>query len=128
MNKELVQIKILKWYCIAIGILIIVSWIFILFTKSELPEGNIELAFHLISEFIMAFACLFGGVLIHRKKKTGYLIVLIGFGMLIYSTLNAGGYYLEHGDYAVPLLMLLLFLTTLMLAFLLIKILSNENK
>jgi len=126
MNRT--HVNIIKWYAIIIGTIIILTWVLILLNNNDFQEGIKELTFHLISEFIMAFTCITGGVLIHRKKITGCFIVFIGFGMLIYSTLNAGGYYLELGDYVMPFLMLFLFLTTVFLTFLLIEILSYENK
>jgi heme A synthase len=55
-------------YSILIGLAVIGMWAVIL-TGQKLPEGNLELAFHLYAEFAMAVICLVSGVMMLRNKK-----------------------------------------------------------
>lgn len=115
------KINIIKCYSISIGILIIISWISILLINNILPEGKIELTFHILSEFIMGIICLTGGIYIHFNRRYGFYLTLIAMGMLIYSTLNAAGYYLENNNSIISFLMSILFITTVLLIVVLIK-------
>ena len=92
MNK-----KIVAYYSILIGIAVISTWIMILHNQ-EIPEGRIEMSYHLVSEFIMAFLCITSGIMmIFNYKKAKYFNVL-SHGMVIYSMLNAAGYYGENSN------------------------------
>ena len=84
--------KAIPVYSIILGAGIIGLWIMILSTDG-MPEGPVESTFHLISEFLMAAMCLAGGILSFFKFKTGRLIMIIAHGMVLYSVLNAAGYY-----------------------------------
>jgi lipopolysaccharide export LptBFGC system permease protein LptF len=106
----MMKIKIVGYYSIFIGIAVIAMWTIILFTQYP-PEGKTELTFHLISEFIMAFLCLLSGILILRNKSIGKHLSILGFGMIIYSVLNASGYYGENNE--VPMMLMFIALSIL---------------
>lgn len=104
--------KIIAGYSIVVGISIISMWALIL-TTEEIPEGPVELTFHLIAEFLMALATIVAGILILRKHNLGRGFALAAHGMVIYSVLNAAGYYAERGESIFPLIFILLMLVSL---------------
>lgn len=105
------RIKIFGYYSIFIGIAVIVMWTMILLIQTP-PEGTTELAFHLLSEFLMALLCLFSGILILKNKPIGKFLNVLGLGMVIYSVLNAAGYYGESNELQILLLFIVLLILT----------------
>lgn len=91
--------KILGLYSIAVGIAVLLMWA-IMLSFRQLPEGKIELTFHLASEFLMAAMCLLGGLLLLNKKPAAKTINTLGLGLLLYSVLNASGYYAERNEFS----------------------------
>lgn len=85
------------------------------------PEGKTELTFHLLSEFIMAVLCLFSGILILGNKPIGKLLNVLGLGMVIYSVLNAAGYYGESNELQMMIMFLVLLILTSIAIFFTIK-------
>lgn len=108
--------KILAYYSIFIGSSVIAMWTMILL-KDSLQEGKTELSFHLSSEFIMALLCLFSGILLLRQKQAGKLLNLTGLGMVVYSVLNAAGYYGERGDYSIMIMFIILLILSIIAIF-----------
>lgn len=109
--------KIVAYYSIFIGISVIAMWTMILLTETP-PEGKTELSFHLLSEFLMALLCLVSGILLLRKKTLSKLLNILGLGMVIYSVLNAAGYYGEKNEIALMIMfIILLILTTIAIFF-----------
>ena len=94
-----------------LGISVLGMWGLILFTEM-VPEGPVELTFHLISEFVMALAALAAGILMFRHNRYGKGLGIAAHGMALYSVLNAAGYYAERGELLFPLLFLLLMLAS----------------
>lgn len=103
--------KLIGIYSIFIGIAVIGSWILIL-SRGKVEEGQIEITFHLISEFIMALLCFVSGVLILKKHLLGNILNIIGLSMVLYSVLNAAGYYGERNELTFTVLFTLLFLVS----------------
>ena len=104
--------KILAYYSIFLGLSVIAMWIMIQLNGSP-QEGNIELSFHLFSEFFMAFICVYSGILLLKQNQTGRLLNLTGLGMVIYSVLNAAGYYGERGDFSIMIMFTVLMILTI---------------
>ncbi len=99
----------LAYYSVFIGIIIIVKWIFILISD-EIKEGRYEITLHVFSEFLMAIISILSGFMIFNKKIKGYIINLVAQSMIIYSVINAIGYYLELRETGImPLLISCLF-------------------
>jgi lipopolysaccharide export LptBFGC system permease protein LptF len=94
-------------------------WLMIL-KNGSVPEGRTELSFHLFSEFLMASACIVGGILLLRRNSLGKPVCSIGLGMVLYSVLNAGGYYGELGN--TPMMIMFIFLFVLSMVALLINL------
>lgn len=106
------KIKIIGYYSVFIGISVIAMWTMILLTQNP-PEGKTELVFHLFSEFLMALVCLVSGILLLRNKPFARLLNILGLGMVIYSVLNAAGYYGEQKQLPMMILFIALFIVTL---------------
>lgn len=83
-------------------------------------RGRTELSFHLFSEFLMASVCIVGGILLLRKNSLGKPVTSIGLGMVLYSVLNAAGYYGELGN--TPMMIMFIFLFVLSMVALLINL------
>jgi hypothetical protein len=109
--------KIIGYYSIFIGISVIAMWIMILLTETP-PEGKTELSLHLFSEFLMAFLCLVSGILLLRKKPISRLLNIMGLGMVIYSVLNAAGYYGEKNEIPMMIMFIVLLILTTVAIFL----------
>jgi len=103
--------KLTGYYAIFLGISVMGMWIAILISD-KIPEGHTELSFHLLSEILMALLCVSGGLLQLIKNRSPAPVSATGFGMALYSVLNAAGYYGERGDYAFSALFATLFLVT----------------
>lgn len=109
--------KIVAYYSIFIGISVIAMWVLILQTETP-PEGKTELSFHLFSEFLMAVLCLISGVLLLGKKPVSRWLNTMGLGMVIYSVLNAAGYYAEKNETSMMILFIILLILTSIAIFL----------
>ena len=104
-------IKIAGYYSVLVGISIIALWIIIL-SGEELPEGKTELTLHLFAEFLMAAVCVVSGILLLRRNFLGGPLNLIGLGMVVYSVLNAAGYYGQRNQTPLMIIFLVLFALT----------------
>jgi hypothetical protein len=104
--------NIIAGYSIFLGISVLGMWAVILSTQ-EVPEGPAELTLHLIAEFLMALSALAAGIGILLKKRFGKGLCLAAHGMVVYSVLNAAGYYAQRGEYLLPLMFMLLLLASL---------------
>lgn len=91
--------RIAAFYSIFAGISIMGMWCMILLS-STIPEGPVEMSFHLFSEFLMAVLLLIGGIGMLKGIAYGRKLFLVSNGMLIYSVLNAAGYYGQSSNYA----------------------------
>jgi hypothetical protein len=110
--------RIIGGYNIFIGVSVIALWITIL-NGTELPEGKTELVFHLLSEFLMAIICIVSGVKLFYNKSGGKTLGIFGLGMVIYSVMNAAGYYGEKGESEMVIMFIVLAVTSV-IAFILL--------
>ena len=116
------KLRIVAYYSIFIGISVIAMWIMILLTENP-AEGKTELSFHIFSEFLMALLCLVSGILLLKNKPKGRLLNILGLGMVIYSVINAAGYYGEKSE----TLMMIMFIVLLILT-IIATLLSLDSK
>jgi hypothetical protein len=91
------KIKIIAYYSIFLGFSVIGLWSVIL-KSGSLEEGKIELSFHLFSELLMATLCILSGFKLLFRHKRAIPINILANGMIIYSVINAAGYYGERGE------------------------------
>lgn len=117
------KLKVIAFYSFFLGISVIGMWAMILLT-GNIAEGKTEISYHLISEFMMAVVCICAGVTILQGKKLGPSLALIGHGMVIYSVLNAAGYYGQRGQTG----MTVMFIGLLVISFLVIIMIFSSRK
>lgn len=101
--------KITAVYSIIIGISVLGMWSMTILTGG-IEEGPVEISFHLASEFLMAILLLIGGIESLRGKTYGRKLFLISNGMLIYSVLNAAGYFGQRGNIPMMIMFLAIFI------------------
>lgn len=89
--------KAIAYYSILIGLGVLAMWAMILLTQ-KVQEGEIAMGFHLYAEFSMAVICLVSGVMLLKKMKFARETNMAGLAMLVYSTINAAGYYGQKGE------------------------------
>ena len=119
--------KFIAYYSIFLGIAVLGMWIKILLLE-KIPEGRIELQFHLLSEFLMAIICIGGGICILLKKKFGLQLSLIGHSMIIYSVLNAAGYYGQRQQIGMTVMFIILLIISISQILVIPSLLKkNEN-
>ena len=111
--------NLIAWYSIVVGICILIMRPFILLNE-PINEGEKEMLFHLISELILAVLCIYGG-LIYWKKDLPF-VTIAAHSMLIYSVLNAAGFYFEKAEHLMVFIFVLLFIISIIV---LIKIFSQ---
>lgn len=102
--------KLLGYYSFFIGVCVTGMWIMILM-NGTIPEGKTEISFHLVSEFLMAALCVISGVMLLFGHRHGKILSIGGLSMVIYSVLNAAGYYGQRNE--MPMVFLFLFLLIL---------------
>jgi hypothetical protein len=90
--------KVAAVYSFLIGVSVLGMWSMIILTGG-ITEGSIEISFHLASEFLMAFLLLISSIGLIKKEIYGRKVFLISNGMLIYSALNAAGYYGQRNNF-----------------------------
>lgn len=91
--------KVGSVYSIVTGISVLGFWSMVILTGG-IAEGPIEISFHLASEFLMAILLIISGIGLLTGKTYGKKVFLISNGMLIYSVLNAAGYYGQRSNFA----------------------------
>lgn len=102
--------RVIGYYSVFLGIAVLSMWVFILSTGT-VPEGKGELVFHLISEGIMACLCIGAGWIILKKENPRFTIA--AHAMVVYSVLNAAGYYLGKGEFLMTVFFVVLFVISL---------------
>ncbi|SCZ81113.1 hypothetical protein [Acidaminobacter hydrogenoformans] len=91
----------------------------VLFVTGQIQELNTEplrISAHILSEGLTAIALLAGGILSLKGHDLGKRMHLISLGMLMYSVLTAGGYYLQLNDLAMTGMFGVLFVATVVFA------------
>lgn len=87
--------KVKAIYSILMGVSIISLWI-MLFVSNQIPELETErfrISLHIFSELLLALTLIIGGVGLLREAKQSEKIFLFSMGLLIYSVINAAGYF-----------------------------------
>ena len=100
MNKIVIEL-IASVYIILIGIAMLCMWLLLLI-KREVPDLKTkptQIFFHLIAEFLTSIMLIIGGVGYLMNQPWGVALFFIAVGMVIYSTINAAGFYGQLKDW-----------------------------
>ncbi|MCF8227032.1 MAG: hypothetical protein K9J30_14235 [Bacteroidales bacterium] len=109
-------VKVIGFYSVFLGLSVFAMWFQILMNET-IPEGRTEMSFHLFSEFLMALLCLVSGFLLIGHKSKGRITNAAAHAMVVYSLINAIGYYAERDEKSiVPVFIVLCILSLLILA------------
>jgi hypothetical protein len=111
-------------YIIIIGIAMLCMWIFLL-GKKEVPELSTkptQIYFHLVAELLTSIALIIGGIGLIMNQSWGVAIFFISIGMVIYSTINAAGFYGQLKDWPMFIVLIVFTLISLIFATLIILI------
>lgn len=115
--------KVFAGYSILVGVCMLGMWSMILLTGG-VSEGTIEISLHLVSEFLTAILLLISGICVLKNKVYGNKLSLISNGMLIYSVLNAAGYYGQRGN--LPMLCMFTIIFIISTSFLVLELIKRE--
>ena len=88
-------------YIILIGIAMLCMWLLLLI-KREVPDLKTkptQIFFHLIAEFLTSIMLIIGGIGYLMNQPWGVALFFIAVGMVIYSTINAAGFYGQLKDW-----------------------------
>ncbi len=110
MNNK--RIRIIGGYSLFLGFSVLIMWVMIL-KGGEVTEGKTEMTFHLVSEFLMALLCILSGLYLLGGQRKWMKVNMLAHAMVIYSVLNAAGYYGQKEELAMMLMFLVLFLLSL---------------
>ena len=101
-------------FSVFIGTCMLGMWGMLLFTGQvkEVDTEPFRIAAHLFSEGITAILLILGGLLSLMHSNRGERLHFVSLGMLLYSVLTAGGYYLQLNNVAMTAMFGLLFVTT----------------
>ena len=111
-------------YTIIIGIAMLCMWIFLL-GKREVPDLTTkptQISFHLIAEFITAVMLLIGGFGLFSNQSWGIVIFYISIGMVIYSTINAAGFYGQLKDWPMFIMLIVFTIISLLITILIVLV------
>ncbi|MDB4584296.1 hypothetical protein N9164_14180 [Draconibacterium sp.] len=102
--------NLIAYYSIFLGILVLLMWGFILLTE-PIRDGKNEMIFHLLSEILMAALCITSGLLLIKNGQQNLNIA--AHAMVIYSVINAAGYYFEKNEFLMTAMFFILFIFSL---------------
>lgn len=111
-------------YTIIIGIAMLCMWIFLL-SKREVPELNTkptQITFHLIAEFMTSIILIIGGIGLILNQSWGVTIFFISIGMVIYSTINAAGFYGQLKDWPMFIMLITFTIVSLLITTLILLV------
>ncbi len=125
MKVKLIVIEIIaSIYTIIIGIAMLCMWIFLL-GKREVPDLTTkptQISFHLIAEFLTSIMLLIGGFGLFTDQSWGTVIFYIAIGMVIYSTINAAGFYGQLKDWPMFIMLIVFTIISLLITTLIILV------
>ncbi len=98
--------KIEALFSIVAGIGICGIWIMLMSAGgiAELETEPVRITLHVLSEFLTALLLIIGGVALLKKKSRAKAFFYVSQGMLIYSVLNAAGYYVQLNNAAMGIM------------------------
>lgn len=102
--------RITAIFCLFTGCSITLLWVMLLATGqvSELITEPLRISLHLGSEFLLSALLIASGILWLRNSRHAALCYAFTCGMLVYSTINAAGYYAELSSWLIAAMLLLI--------------------
>ena len=104
-------LRYLDYYLVLVGTGVVFFWGMFILTNTEFKT---EIYFHIFSEILMAALCIIAGL---KTIGKSYFLKVAAHAMLIYSTLNAAGFYAEKNDFTMLILFVFLFLLSIIQLF-----------
>lgn len=89
------SLKIVSYYQLIVGLLILVYWILFIINNSNY---SIPFISHLVAELLTSFALLISSYGIFKKKSWSVNSTLISCGMLLYALINILGIYIDTSN------------------------------
>ncbi|MBH1940920.1 hypothetical protein I5677_08460 [Mobilitalea sibirica] len=99
-------------FAIFIGVSIISLWI-MLFLSSQIPELRTEpisISLHIFSEILLAITLIIAGIKLFKDTNNSKKWFLLAMGLLIYSVINAAGYYGQNNEWAMVIMFGVIFM------------------
>jgi peptidoglycan/LPS O-acetylase OafA/YrhL len=92
--------KITGWFGLIVGVLMGIAWTVLLATGQvpELETQPLAIKFHLLAEFATALLLVVTGIGLLKRPERWQRRYLLAAGMLLYSLINAAGYFLQQGQ------------------------------
>ena len=117
------KIRSIAYYCIAVGALMGIQWLFFLATGSvpELETEPLAIGLHLVAELATAVALILAGIGLLRRASRALPVTLLALGMLLYTVINSAGYFAEQGVWVMVGMFGVLLILTLLAAWILVK-------
>jgi hypothetical protein len=111
------------YYCMAVGALMAIQWLFFLATGNvpELETEPLAIGFHLAAELATATALILAGVALLRHASRALPAGMLALGMLIYTVINSAGYFAEQGMWGMVAMFGVLLILTLLATWILVK-------
>ena len=106
--------EIVAAYAAFVGCLVLTIW-GVSLARRAIPELATEpraIALHISAESIMGLTLVAGAAATFGGLPAGPFVVLIGFGMTLYSIVNSSGYYAERRQVAPLAMFAILFVAT----------------
>lgn len=84
-----------------VGISMLGMWLVFLITKQvpELSTRPVETSLHLTAEVLTAFALIAAGAGLYFRQVWAKDLFLVSMGMLLYSVIQAAGYFAQQGSF-----------------------------
>jgi hypothetical protein len=83
----------------------------------EIKNEPLNITFHLFSEFMTAGMLLISGIGILAKRAWSEKLFVLSTGALLYSTLNAAGYYGQDGNLGMLIMFTVIFILGVLFMF-----------
>lgn len=92
--------KAVSIYALVVGIMMLCMWVFFIISGSvpEFESKPWEIILHLIAEFATAILLIAAAITELKKHRLGKPLLLVGFGMLLYTVIVSQGYYAQRGE------------------------------
>jgi hypothetical protein len=114
-NESGIQMTCAGVYAVAVGVLMIGQWVFLLATKQvhELKTEPARITFHLGAEFLTVVALIGGGLGVLTKGRWGRQVFPVAVGMLLYTLIASPGYFAQRHAWLLLFMLAVLFLLAL---------------